>query len=247
MGIYYADNKFGKEVYMDNYTIIIRIALAVLIGGLIGYEREIRNRPAGFRTHMLVCLGAAVVTMVQVKLVASSVEFLLQNPKLTESIKVDSGRIVAQIVSGIGFLGAGTIIVHKGTVKGLTTASTVWVVACIGIAIGYGYYVIAIIAGLATFLINILLLRIERRIAESRYSISVLIKYQVGIGNQNIEDIVGYFESKKIRIGDMKFVSTEEESIQTVTFNLFSMRMRTWGSLLEELNNKDFILEVKVF
>ncbi len=232
---------------MDNYTVMIRVVLAVLIGGLIGYEREIRNRPAGFRTHMIVCLGAAVVTMVQVELVQSSIDFLMKNPKLTESIKVDSGRIVAQIVSGIGFLGAGTIIVHKGTVKGLTTASTVWVVACIGIAIGYGYYSIALIAGLTTFLINILLLSIEKRIAERRYSINVVIKYQIGEQNQNIEDIVGYFKSKRIRIGDMKFVSTSEDSVQTVSFSLFSMKMRTWGSLLKELKDNDYILEVDVF
>ncbi len=231
---------------MNVYTVMIRIALAVLIGGLIGYEREVRNRPAGFRTHILVCLGATVVTMVQVNLVESTIAYLMENPKLANSIKVDSGRIVAQVVSGIGFLGAGTIIVHKGTVKGLTTASTVWVVACIGIAAGYGYYTIAIVAGLTTFLINMLLKSIERRIAESRYNINVLVKYKIGENNENIEDIVGYIKSKRIRIGDIKFINSEEGSTQVVSFSLFSMKMITWNKLLDELRNKDYVLKIDV-
>ncbi len=229
---------------MNTYDIIIRILFSVLIGGLIGYEREIRNRPAGFRTHILVCLGATVVTMVQVTLVKDSMNFLLQNPKVANALKVDSGRIVAQIVSGIGFLGAGTIIVHKGTVKGLTTASTVWVVACIGIAIGYGYYTMAIIAGIVTFLVNILFKDVERRIAESRYSINIVVTYEVGKGNSSLEDIVGYIKSKRIRIGDMKFMESDEEGIEKVSFRLHSMNLTKWDSLLDELNEKAAVVSV---
>ncbi len=231
---------------MNIYDVIVRILLSVLIGGLIGYEREIRNRPAGFRTHILVCLGATIVTMVQVNLVKDSMEFLLANPKVADALKVDSGRIVAQVVSGIGFLGAGTIIVHKGTVKGLTTASTVWLVACIGIAIGYGYYWIALIAGVVTFLVNLLFKSVERRIAESRYNINIVVTYKIGKSNSNLEDIVGYIKGKNIRIGDMKFIECDEKGLEKVSFRLYSMKLRTWDFLLKDLNEKKAVISIDV-
>lgn len=117
-------------------TILGRLVLAVALGGLIGIERETVGKPAGLRTHALVCLGAALYMLISVK----SPDFF---PGATT---VDPGRIAAGVVTGIGFLGAGTIMRASGSVKGLTTAASIWTVAAIGLAVGVGYYLTAAVA-----------------------------------------------------------------------------------------------------
>lgn len=120
---------------MSIWVTLFRLLLACLLGGVIGLERESSARPAGFRTHVLVCLGATLITMMSITAFPDS----------------ESARVAAQIVSGIGFLGAGTIMREGLTVRGLTTAASLWVVAGIGIATGAGYYWSAIIATLLVF------------------------------------------------------------------------------------------------
>ena len=126
------------------WEVIIRLLLAVVIGGIIGLERAGTNHDAGLRTHVLVCLGAAVVMITSIKLRAM--------------YQYDVGRIGAQVVSGIGFLGAGCILVNGTKIKGLTTAAGLWATACIGLAIGCGFYKISIIAALIA-LLSVLVLK----------------------------------------------------------------------------------------
>lgn len=119
--------------------IAIRIFLASLLGGALGLERGLKNRPAGMRTYMLVCLGSCVVMMT-----GQNAYALYQAG--------DPTRLGAQVVSGIGFLGAGTIVVTRyNQIKGLTTAAGLWAAACVGLSLGMGFYEIALIAGLAVF------------------------------------------------------------------------------------------------
>src|SRR5436190_8412037 len=113
---------------------LLRLALAAALGGVIGIERELREREAGFRTHMLVALGSALFTIV------SAYGFHAFLSSGASVIRADPTRIAAQIVTGIGFLGAGAIIRQGLSVRGLTTAATLWVVAAIGLAVGAGYY-----------------------------------------------------------------------------------------------------------
>lgn len=131
----------------QRYQLLLRLLLAAALGGLIGLEREHSGKPAGFRTNLLICLGAALITEVSfsVALTASG----------------DPGRIAAQIVSGIGFLGAGTILHARGSVYGLTTAATLWVVAAIGMAVGARAYAAAVIATALVMLALMLLGRVE--------------------------------------------------------------------------------------
>jgi putative Mg2+ transporter-C (MgtC) family protein len=116
-----------------------KIFFAVLCGGLIGLERELKNKPAGIKTNTLICVGSALYTSVSVLVSASWSE---------TGHYGDPARIAAQIVSGIGFLGGGTIIQSRGTVLGLTTAATIWVVAAIGVCVGIGHSDIAVVATL---------------------------------------------------------------------------------------------------
>lgn len=131
-----------------------RLALALLLGGLIGVEREHSNRPAGLRTHVLVTMGSALVMMVSVDM---WVVFSARG-----ATNVDPGRIAAQVVSGIGFLGAGTILREGITIRGLTTAASLWVAAGIGLAVGAGYYPGAVATTIFSLATLVILARIER-------------------------------------------------------------------------------------
>ena len=132
---------------------IIRLAVSILIGGLIGIEREIEHKPAGLRTIILVCLGSTI--------------FMLLGLRFVElGFAID--RIVAGVVTGIGFLGAGAIIRARGEVHGLTTAATIWLVSGLGLAIGGGYYLLAIIASIFILIVLRLLGFIERAVTRNR-------------------------------------------------------------------------------
>ncbi|HZK34709.1 MAG TPA: MgtC/SapB family protein [Bacillota bacterium] len=139
------------EVVAIEWESLLKIFLAMVFGGLIGIEREIGNRPAGFRTHTLVCMGSALVMLTSEYLIGAYAHISIPDP----------ARLGAQVISGIGFLGAGTIIKDGSRVRGLTTAASLWVVACIGIAIGTGFYWGAFIAAVFSYITLFLLKKFE--------------------------------------------------------------------------------------
>ena len=132
---------------------LLKSAMAVLCGGLIGIERELKKKPAGFRTNILICLGSTYFMMVSILVGGSAV-----------GKTGDPSRIAAQVVTGIGFIGAGTIIQSRGHIAGLTTAALIWVVAAVGLFIGAGYPVLAALATFLIFLTLTVLGMVERRI-----------------------------------------------------------------------------------
>lgn len=140
--------------------LFLRLFLAAIVGGIIGYERELKGRDAGIRTHTLVSLGAAIITMTQLEASRWVLNFAMENPDYSNILNSDITRLTAQIVNGIGFLGAGTIIVSRRTVTGLTTAASIWAVASLGIAVGMGNYTMA----LTSTLIMLIVLRVVKGI-----------------------------------------------------------------------------------
>jgi putative Mg2+ transporter-C (MgtC) family protein len=133
-------------MYITNLTYLLKIVLACLCGGLIGCERHYHNHEAGIKTNMLVCLGACVFTIISITIGG-----------------LDIGRISAGIVTGIGFLGAGCIVKEGASIKGLTTASLLWIVSAIGMAIGYGNYFLGITSTIFIVLIMFIIKKIEKR------------------------------------------------------------------------------------
>lgn len=193
---------------MEKHEVIVRLLLAIAIGGGIGYERQFKNRPAGFRTHILVCVGSAIVSMMQLYLVQDTINFIVQNPELVGAARVDSGRMPAQVITGIGFLGAGTIMHEKGSIKGLTTAATVWVVGCLGLTIGYGYYWLSIVSGIFVIIILVSLKNLESNILSRGNIIQVDIKYYDKTG---VTDFLrAYFRNHNIKIKNIEFALEEE-------------------------------------
>lgn len=142
-----------------------RLLLAALLGGLIGLERERLQWVAGLRTHMLVCVGSALIMIV------SAFGFMDALAMGHEHIEVDVARVAAQVVSGIGFLGAGTILLRREVIRGLTTAASLWAVAAIGLAVGGGLYLSAITATVICLGILVMLKPIERFLATQRRQI----------------------------------------------------------------------------
>ena len=193
------DNGFVEILTIKE--IIIRIIMSILVGGMIGYERgRHNNRPAGFRTHILVCLGATIVSLIQDQLRVNLFLYSNINENLVQLLKTDLGRMGAQVVRGIGFLGAGTIMRDKGVVGGLTTAASIWATGCLGLGIGWGFYNLAIPCGIAIIVVLVTLKQFERSVIEKKcinnfeiifnntqeYSLNLLEIYKI-LSENNIE------------------------------------------------------------
>ncbi len=144
---------------MDELTILLRIGLAALLGGILGLEREWRGHHAGFRTHILVAVGACLFTLVGVDGLRPDAN----TPGAGEIFQVDPARLPSQIVVGVGFLGGGAILKTGGWVKGLTTAANLWLAAALGLASGSGYYFGAVTCALISLIALAGLRPIERK------------------------------------------------------------------------------------
>ena len=139
---------------VSDLTVIIRLMLCLLCGGVIGLEREKKGRSAGLRTHILVCMGSGLIMLVSLYI------FDIYNGKAP----VDPSRIAAGVVTGIGFLGAGTIITNRSGAKGLTTAASIWVSSAIGLAVGCGFISAAAFTTIFTFITLAFLKHIENKL-----------------------------------------------------------------------------------
>ena len=157
------------------FSVFLRLALAMVFGGVIGLERAKKRRPAGFRTYMFVCMGAALTI-----LIGQYSHLMLQTRWLAsaQGLQTDAARIGAQVINGIGFLGAGTIIVtSRQQVKGLTTAAGLWASACMGLAIGAGFYECVLLAFLLITLCIRLLPALEAAIMERARDINIYVEF----------------------------------------------------------------------
>jgi len=168
----------------------IKMLLAVLCGGLIGIEREYKRRPAGFRTHILICLGAAMMTMTS--------QFLALEMKYA----TDLARLGAQVVAGIGFIGAGTIIVTRHQrVKGLTTAAGLWASAIVGLAIGAGFYEGGLFATGLVLLAETLFSKLEYYIMRHTPEVNLYMQY---MDRTCLEEVLRLFQQKNVRVLNME-------------------------------------------
>ena len=174
---------------MTFWAILARLTLAVVCGGLIGAEREIKRRPAGFRTHILICLGSAITTLTS--------QYLL-----FQHLYNDIARLGAQVISGIGFVGAGTIIVTRDKrVKGLTTAAGLWAAAIIGLVCGAGYAECAIFATAVVLLVEAVLVRLETRLTSKSTDLTLYIEYAHAVC---MESVLALLRERSIRIDNLE-------------------------------------------
>lgn len=186
---------------MTYLTILLRTGLAVLLGGIIGLERQSKHRPAGFRTYILVCLSSALVMMLS--------ELMFEKYNTLYGISPDPARMAAQVISGIGFLGAGTIIHYGPNVKGLTSAASLWAVAAIGLAVGSGFYALAITVSVVLYATLFLFNAISLKMNKQGNSLEILITLHnkpKTLGAINI-----LLAKNNAKILDMVFINSAKE------------------------------------
>ena len=192
-------------------SVVLRLALAMLLGGCIGLERGRKRRPAGFRTYMLVCLGATLAGII------SQYNYVMINTVFADIASeigrnTDVTRIGAKVIGGVGFLGAGTIIVtDRQEVKGLTTAAGLWASACMGLAIGAGFYECVILAFLLMFLCIRLLPYLENYMVERARNMNLYIEYA---SFDNIGLIIGKIKAQGAQIYEVNIDRSSERKGQ---------------------------------
>lgn len=218
--------------------ILMRLVLAVVLGGIVGFERERHNRPAGFRTHILVCVGSALIMMV------SSHGFY------REFIAVGSGldpsRVAAQVVTGVGFLGAGTILRHGSTITGLTTAASLWVVSGIGLAIGIGFYGGAVMTTMAVLVSLLLLGGLENAFSRMKRYRHLWIRGfdRPGLLGK-ISGVLGEMDVNivKVVLSKAEYDESFEKEVITIEFQLCMPSKANIGNLLRKVGTLPGIIE----
>lgn len=199
---------------MTWWEAVLRIALSVLIGSMIGIDREKKNRPAGMRTHVLVCLGAAVIAVLESYLAANTIA--LNTAASDTGVSMSFGRMSAQVISGIGFLGAGTIFISQKRIAGLTTAASLWNVGCLGLASGLGYYGLAM-GGCAAVLITLTVLQ---RIVRVNSVKNLEIKFIHRVETLNY--LNHYFDGAGVKVLDLDF-HVENKNGENLYTNLYTL------------------------
>lgn len=208
------------------------LVVATLCSSVIGYDRERKNRPAGLRTHIIVCVSSALVMYVGIQ---------LKNQYLTSSPNVDPARMAAQILSGIGFLGAGTIIKGKDNVHGLTTAATLWSVACIGIAVGAGFMFEGIAITFAILLVLRVVSKLEKALIVNRRTFDMVISFTSPASN--LKEINKILESNKYRMISSEILYDKEQSETEDTIITAHVVARSIAGDLKTQSQPDEILE----
>lgn len=209
-----------------NYTsIAVRIFLSVILSGIIGWERSKSGRAAGLRTHILVCLGACVVSLTGIY--------------LKQQYGADPSRIAAQVISGIGFLGTGTILIkNQSQVVGLTTAACIWSTGCIGIALGYGLYWVALLSSILCFFIMKKLVSLEEGVKNKNNVFRVYAElYDATQTNEFLSEI----EQDNISINDITFSDAKSKTANGIALvATISIPLKTdKKSVLKIMNDND--------
>lgn len=226
---------------MTYQTIMFRLLLSLAFAAFIGYEREKNRANAGLKTHMIVGVGATIIALIQQQIEYETFEMALHYPALLGTFRVDPSRLIAQVVSGIGFLGAGTIIVTKRNVSGLTTAASIWSVAAIGLAVGMGYTQVA----LSGFVVVFLILLIIKQLQKAHYNEMLVIQY-VG-GRDTLEEMNEVFKALSLEAKQTKHELNlfGNERIYSCTFEIHGDRNFEFSNIVSELAKLEKIVSIQ--
>lgn len=226
---------------MQHSDIIMRLALSLIIAIIIGYEREINQSNAGIKTHTIVGVSATIIALIQSQIVLDALAYSYANPDIIGAVRSDPSRLIAQVVSGIGFLGAGTIVVTKRNISGLTTAASIWSTAAIGIALGMGYYEIALAGFFTTFIIMHLL----KRILKIRTPQKVIIKHLHSDASK--ERILEIFKELNLKVKILKYDLElyHDERVVSQLFEVDAKNNEFFTDLVAKLSKEDTIVSVQ--
>lgn len=206
---------------------LLRLFVAAVAGGMVGLEREFRGRQAGFRTYLLVALGSAAVMYVSTELARQD-----WSHAGNYQVAVDPGRIAYGVMTGIGFLGAGTILHTKGSVRGLTTAAGIWCVAAVGLAVGLGLYVFGLLAAMLIVVALWLLDYVEQALPKMRYrTVTVRTAWRPNC----IADTVRRFKSARLKVIDASFERSPDLGSADIHLRINFLSSESYYSLERQL------------
>ncbi len=211
---------------------LTRIILATVLSGLIGFERELKRHQAGFRTHILVGVGACMMMLLSVYGFEAYIDQY-------DNIRFDPARIPSYVISGIGFLGAGTIMVHGMTIRGLTTAASIWTVAGLGLVVGAGLYPLAILTTIIVLLSLVFLTSFEKLFAKNKNKNKNMIHLIVD-NKANIGEILDIFETNNVNI---KRLEIEQESIdnRNIYIEIEKDQLINRSEILSEISRRQHV------
>jgi putative Mg2+ transporter-C (MgtC) family protein len=214
---------------MSTKEMALRLLVALLIGGMTGIERERSHQFAGFRTHILVAVGSCI----------SSITSIMLFTEFSYKYNIDPARLSAQVLSGIGFLGAGAILKTSNGIRGLTTAAGIWTTACIGIAVGFGYYELSILAWLFVMTTLYILKYLDRKLFKRKLTIFTIKTYSTAI----VPLIFEILEENSIIVKNMNITETEDNK-RNINFTILHDRRIVLNELIKELDDVKNIISI---
>jgi putative Mg2+ transporter-C (MgtC) family protein len=227
----------GELLQLDNSIMVLRVLLAVGLGAALGLEREIDNQPAGFRTHILVCLGAALFGLISVHAFAP-----FEVASSNTDVRIDVTRVASQVVVGVGFLGGGAILKYGASIRGLTTAASMWVAAAVGLAVGLGYYWAAVAVTIAALvsLTGFRRLRSWVRIRFGRRVETVSFRLAPGVEPSGVVDALNDLSGVNVR--NLQIDSSGEQT--EITVGLKTETRLPLERMLGEIAERDDVAEL---
>ncbi|WP_244535218.1 MgtC/SapB family protein [Gracilibacillus kekensis] len=209
--------------------------IALVLAGLIGFEREVNKHSAGFRTHILVGVSSCLMMLLSI----NGFDYFIEN---YDNVRFDPARIPSYVISGIGFLGAGTIIVHGGTIRGLTTAASIWAVAGLGLIVGIGMYKEAIITTLIILVSLVVLNKFEKRLHSKNHHII----FEVKISNKNeTSKFLERIQSFPVEIREFD-ISKESENTTRIKMFIDAIHKKKQENLYEWLLEQEDVKKIKI-
>ena len=218
---------------LNNWMVLFRLVLAAVLSGAIGFEREFHGRAAGFRTHILLCIGSTLVMLTSMHI------FDIYSSRAP----ADPARIAAGVITGIGFLGAGTIMHSKSAVRGLTTAASLWVVAGIGLAVGSGMYYGAVVTTLLTVITLMLFSRLEYTMIRKDWYKTIIIETKEGV--DQLKAIREIIMDRKSEITDFEVDKARDGVNMVLKVGLKLYQIRTADQIIDDLSHLDGVKHVK--
>jgi putative Mg2+ transporter-C (MgtC) family protein len=233
----YLLNIFNEAVFTTDITIgstIVRLSISLILGVTIGYERQIRRRDAGLRTFSLICTGSAGAMLISIWIPQIYPDFLNGDP----------GRIAAQVLTGIGFLGAGAIMRGKGSVQGLTTAACIWQTAVIGLAVGAGLYSCAIVATLFTIFVLVTVEKLEQKLFIDGANRILVIKY--ADASPDFEQLKKTINDSGIKVNNVTYSINYTKNEAVITFKVTIKTNTPQKLLLDNLHDDSKITGINM-
>lgn len=218
---------------LNEWVVLLRLVLAAVLSGIVGFERELHGRAAGFRTHILLCIGSTLVMLTSIHI------FDIYNSR----VPCDPGRIAAGVITGIGFLGAGTILRSKSSVRGLTTATSLWVVAGVGLAVGAGMYFGAIAATVLTMITLFFFGRVEYAMIRKDWYRTLLVESKEGV--MQIKGAREVLNEYGVQIRDFEVDNAEDGSSMTLKIAVKLPSSRNDERIIQDISGLDGVKNVR--